>query len=106
MKEYEWNDKEAKKKFYRIYNEILEADNKAFNATKIRHDAYLTYRSKRKSIIKFLCEACGIVRKKVKNYPELFDYFNNNCAKIKLYDNQDSDGGISVEKTPVLRYWL
>lgn len=104
--QYEWEDEQKKRKFFKIYHEVIEADNKAFNATKIRHDAYLTYRSKRKSIIKFLCDACGIVRRKGKNYPELFDYFNKACAKVKLYDNMDNEGGISAVHTPVLKYWL
>ena len=69
--QYEWEDEQKKKNFFRIYHNVIEADNKAFNATKIRHDAYLTYRSKRKSIIKFLCDACGIVRRKGKKNLQL-----------------------------------
>ena len=106
VKDYTWEDEQMKKEFFKIYHEVIEEDNKSFNAAKIRHDAYLTYRSKRKSIIKFICDSCGIVRRKGKNYPELFDYFNRECSKVKLYDNMDTEGGITATRTPVLRYWL
>lgn len=105
FKNYTWKSEEAKRNFYIVYKEVLLADKEAYNATKIRHDAYLTYRSKRKSIIKFLCDACGIVRRKGKNFPEVFDFFNNTCSKIPLYDNRVADG-VSSTKKPVLKNWL
>ena len=106
LDQYTWEKEDNKNRFYKLYNDIIEADNKAFNAAKIRHDAYLTYRSNRRSIIKFLCDACGIVRKKGKNFPEIFDFFNKVCAKVKLYDTTTDDGGISVDKEPILKGWL
>lgn len=103
---YVWADPAKKASFMKIYKEIIQADNIAFNAARVRHDAYLTYRSKRKTIITLLNDACGIVYKKGKNFPQVLDYFNNKCAKIPLYDNHNDKGEATVIRTSVLTNWI
>ena len=86
-----WESEEKRVEFMKGYFALIEEDNRSFNLVKIRHDAYLTYRTNRKSLVTQLNNVIGLVKtKKGKNLAEVFDYFNNKCAKIPLYayDNE------------------
>ena len=104
--QYIWNKPENKERFEKYFNIVLKEDFKAYNAARIRHNAYLLYRTHRKSIIKFLNDAVGLVRKKQKNFPELFDFFNDRCAKVPLYDNRDKNGDPTVHKEYTIYKWI
>lgn len=98
---------EGKKKFLKVFEETLVADNKVFNLVKIRHEAYIIYRTNRKSLITQLNNVIGFVKKKhKKNNIEVFNYFNDKCAKVPLYKNANTAGHISYANEEVLSKWL
>jgi hypothetical protein len=74
---------------------------------KIRHEAYIVYRTNRKSLITQLNDVIGFVKKKhKKNNIEVFNYFNDKCAKVPLYKNTNTAGHISYANEEVLSKWL
>lgn len=103
-----WSKQENKKKWYDTYYNLIVEDNKIFNLVKIRHEAYLVYRTNRKAIIKQLNEVVGFVKtKNNKKLTEVFDYFNNACAKIKMYDNRNAKGEVTAtNNNSVLYKWF
>lgn len=94
--QYQWSDDAKQAKFEHFYNEILLPDNTAYNYAKIRHNAYLTYRAKRKSIIMLINDTLHLF---TNQDIELLDYFNDKCAKVQL-ETPD------IYHTPILKTWL
>lgn len=94
--QYQWSDDAKRTKFEHFYNNILVPDNTAYNYAKIRNNAYLTYRAKRKSIIMLINDALHLFNN---SEIELLDYFNDKCAKVQL-ETPD------IYHTPILKTWL
>lgn len=102
-----WTDLQKRDAFLKRFKETLLDDKFSYNLLKVRHDAYLVYRTNRKSLISQLNDVVGFVKQKAnKNNKEVFNWFNDRCAKIPMYDNKNSDGQVTVNKYPVLRDWF
>lgn len=99
----EWSDEKAKQSFMETYQNVLKDDLELYQLSKLRHDLYLTYRTNRKSLISHLNDVIGIVRNKVgKQYTEVLEYFNDECAKVPLYKHN----GSYLHKSMVLNNWF
>lgn len=104
VKDIQWHNINNKNKFFKIYNDVIKADQKTFNIAKARNENYKRYRTNRKAIILQLAKIIG--RNKISNDNiEILNYFNNKCAKIPLYDNRDAAGNVTLNNKPVLQNW-
>lgn len=98
----EWKSEVIKKQFMHIYNDIIINDANSWNRIYARHNNYKRYRSNRKTIILQIADILGGAKNtNGKNYADIFKYFNNKCANIKLYDNSNI-----ADKKDVLSFWL
>lgn len=107
MPEIKWSNAAQKEQFMNVFNSVFEEDAEVYKLIKIRNEAYLTYRTNRKSLVWQLNEVIGFVKSKGgKNNKEVFKWFNNRCAKMPLYDNRDTEGRVTVHVYPVLSKWF
>lgn len=98
----EWKSDVIKHEFMKVYKELIKADADSWNRVYARHNNYLRYRTNRRSIITQIADIIGGVKNtKDANYQDIFKYFNERCANIKLYDNSNK-----LEKKDVLSTWL
>ena len=98
----EWNSESNKAQFMKLYKDIIEADAKAWNRVQVRNANYLRYRTNRKSIILQIADIIGGIKNtKEGNLQDVFRYYNNKCANIKLYDNSDK-----TDKKDYLALWF
>ena len=98
----DWKSEAIKHEFMRVYKELIKADADSWNRVYARHNNYLRYRTNRRSIISQIADIIGGVKNtKDANYQDIFKYFNNRCADIRLYDNSNKS-----DKQDVLSKWL
>lgn len=98
----EWKSEAIKHEFMKVYKELIKADADSWNRVYARHNNYLRYRTNRRSIITQIADIIGGVKNtKDANYQDIFKYFNNKCADIRLYDNSNRS-----ERKDVLSSWL
>lgn len=104
LPEVEWDTDESKYEFTKCFNEVIAADEKVFRLVKIRHDAYKTYRAFRSVLISRLNHVMGWATSN--DDEKIFEWFNENCAKVPLTNNKDDNGNITYKNAPYLSQWL
>lgn len=98
----EWKSEAIKREFMKVYKELIKADADSWNRVYARHNNYLRYRTNRRSIISQIADIIGGVKNtKDANYQDIFKYFNERCANIRLYDNSNK-----TDKKDYLLKWL
>lgn len=98
----EWKSDMIKREFMKVYKDLIKADADSWNRVYARHNNYLRYRTNRRSIITQIADIIGGVKNtKDANYQDIFKYFNERCANIRLYDNSDK-----TDKKDYLLKWL